>query len=160
MCRFCPCVMCVCSVCVLCVCAFSVCVLCFRCVSCVRVCYVRSVRAMCDMRVCVCHVGGWVLCACECGVCAACALCALSWSVCGRVEHSWLPCTHRCWLREHRIQAEVVRLCARLLLGCGEPRCTLGSSWAQLGVGEACSPAALHGAADRWLASRVHGAAH
>ena len=57
--------------------------------------------------------------------CAAYALCALSWSVCGRVQraagHNRSPRAHSCWLCAHKIQAEVARLCARLLLGCGEP---------------------------------------
>ena len=76
--------------------------------------------------------------------CAVCALCALSWSVCGREQpptgHSRSPRAHGCWLCAHRIQAEVLRLYARLLLGCGESgftSCSAGGWRGMLACGAA-----------------------
>ena len=89
--------------------------------------------------------------------CAVCALCALSWSVCRRVQHpaghSRSPRAHMCWLHAHRIQAEVLRICARLLLGYGEPgftSCSAGGWWGMLACSAAWSGTRRLGVSSAW----------
>ena len=89
--------------------------------------------------------------------CAVSALCALSWAVCGHVQrptgHSRSPRAHMCWLCAHRIQAEVLRFCAMLLLACGEPEFTscLAGGWRGMpACGAACSGPRELGVSDVW----------
>ena len=58
-------------------------------------------------------------------LCCMCPVLVVLVCVCGHVQrpagHNRSPRAHSCWLCAYGIQAEVVRLCARLLAGCSQP---------------------------------------